>query len=1033
MHVLGPITTMTMIRRIFLVGICVLALLFAVALQTLSPRSNTIKQDHDSHSLSQTSFLELRSAPELKLDTKRDDNQLPGLLGGVLNPLLGGTASSTPAVPAVPVLPSALTPVLQAPVNAQPTVPEVSATPLPIQQAPLPPAPAPAPAPPAQAPAQQSGGGILGGIIGGLLGGGNAPVPLPDAPLAGPALAPAPAAPAPVAPAIPGADALNILGGLGGLVSDVIGKSGVLHGVVNGAGPAAPGVGPIALPDVSDIMKAAESAVSDNVPIGDVVAAVAGKVMDTVNEVANTLVPVLNETTSAIVPLADGVSAVLQHPPLGDVLGKVVDTLADFTAQVVNVTTPVLDAVDNLVPLPVDLSNIVQGAAGAVNEVAKGVNELLCDVQGVDAVSVILRKPCTELAASFATVLPDQISLSIVVTTQTGTENMLATVTNSAGSTILPILPSVNPLQAAASISAAQPLGTVAVSPALPAPLASQSLPISVSASSVPPSVAIIGPQPSSQSATAPLFSALQSALDSAKQSLSASLASSHLPTVPATQPSPISASFYTSVQPAPSIQPVASVQPAVSTWLLPSSSPLPSILVPVPVPSSSPRTNPSDILPGPCPGRGYTCDRCSSGWFCPNGVQPRRDTPCGYGWACDDCITGFFCVPDPATLSSGLQAAVCPDPPPAPLLPLTPSLPRPVLALPQGRYAGCYSDSTERALGDLMFLGQADGTPMDNRQCLDMCQKAGYKVAGTEDGTECYCGNYVYNSYLIDDSRCSSPCSGDSTTSCGGPWALAIYSPDGRVEVKQPAFTLTEPPPGTPETTLHIGGVRQTVVPVTMPVYMWPPPAGNVLPPVPSSSCTTNTPKTSCTTSAVPSIDAAGLLSSVGAIVSDAMLRASSVESVVLSRASTAMDGAKSMVNSGVSSVVGEMNSFISVVAQQTPNPLIGSMPGPVMPSCVGSGPGCVPAASGPMTTGEPTPWTGNLPIGSTPDSGTPGSGIPGSGSGDTPSGGTTPVVPLIVTYGNSKLSNSENAEDKDVSNSRQRRHTRGRIGAVP
>ncbi|KAL5930959.1 hypothetical protein ACKVWC_001005 [Pyricularia oryzae] len=811
---------MTILRQIALFGICVLALLSAVALQTPSLGSNTIEQDLNSHSLSQMPFLELRSEPELKLNIKRDDNQLPGLLGGVLNPLLGGAAPSTPAVPAAPVLPSALPPVLPAPENAQPSAPQVPATSLPIQQAPLP----PAPVLPAQTPAQQGGGGILGGIIGGLLGGGDAPAPLPEVPLPGPALAPSPAVPVPAAPAVPGADALNILGGLGGLVTDVIGKTGVLQGVVNGAGPAAPGLGPISLPDVSDIMKAAESAVSDNVPIGDVVAAVAGKVMDTVNEVANTLVPVLNETTSAIVPLADGVSAVLQHPPLGDVLGKVVDTLADFTAQVVNVTTPVLDAVDDLVPLPVSLSNIVQGAAGAVNEVAKGVNELLCDVQGVDAVSVILRKPCTELAASFATVLPEQSPLSIVVTSQTARQTCYLDLA----------------LAEAILVTGAQAAGS--------APMA-------------------------------------------------------------------------------------------------------------------------------------YSRE------------EIRRVAMAGHA----------------TTVSQDSSVSQIP------------------LHYPHPHFHGL-SRLYPRE-------GQADGTPMDNNQCLDMCKNAGYKLAGTEDGTECYCGNYVYNSYLIDDSRCSTPCSGDSTASCGGPWALAIYSPDGKVEVKEPAFTLTEPAPGTPETTLHIGGVRQTVVPVTMPVFMWPPPVGNVLPPMPSSSCTTNTPTTSCTKSAVPSIDAAGLLSSVGAIVSDAMIKASSVESAVLSRASTAIDGAKSMVNGGISSVVGEMNSFISVVAQQTSNPLIGVMPGPVIPSCVGSGPGCVPAASGPIPTGEPVPATGNPSVESTPGSGTPGPGIPSSGtpgSGDTPSDGATPGVPVIATYGQSKVSNSEKVDEEYASNIRQRRQARGRIGAM-
>lgn len=198
---------------------------------------------------------------------------------------------------------------------------------------------------------------------------------------------------------------------------------------------------------------------------------------------------------------------------------------------------------------------------------------------------------------------------------------------------------------------------------------------------------------------------------------------------------------------------------------------------MPAPSPSetaavpSLPRPN----AKGPCPDHGYTCDDCLDGWFCPPVQTPAWPAPCGYGWPCYHCESGWFCVPlleetpTPTLLVSGSTSSVV--------------IPTSLSATGGYLYAGCYADFSTRVLGKAEILDSRGG--MTNEQCVRFCQKQGLILAGTEDGAHCFCGDVLLGSALLSADHCNVTCTGDITnsTTCGGSWALSVWSPDGTAQ----------------------------------------------------------------------------------------------------------------------------------------------------------------------------------------------------------------------------------------------------------
>lgn len=89
--------------------------------------------------------------------------------------------------------------------------------------------------------------------------------------------------------------------------------------------------------------------------------------------------------------------------------------------------------------------------------------------------------------------------------------------------------------------------------------------------------------------------------------------------------------------------------------------------------------------------------------------------------------------------------------------------------------YAGCVTDDdpVEWALGNVVQWSDSN-TP---EECGWFCFYEGYDLFGLEAGGRCMCGHTLHqNSWLVNESECAWPCTGDSSKRCGGDWRVSFY-----------------------------------------------------------------------------------------------------------------------------------------------------------------------------------------------------------------------------------------------------------------
>ncbi|ELU12231.1 hypothetical protein CAPTEDRAFT_199909 [Capitella teleta] len=95
-------------------------------------------------------------------------------------------------------------------------------------------------------------------------------------------------------------------------------------------------------------------------------------------------------------------------------------------------------------------------------------------------------------------------------------------------------------------------------------------------------------------------------------------------------------------------------------------------------------------------------------------------------------------------------------------------------------RYKGCYEDKIEdgrRALEILAYKVDGNGVN-SNGICLGNCSRSEYTFAGTQAGTECWCGNnYDYDRYGPYPEECTRECRNHANETCGGNWRSQTYS----------------------------------------------------------------------------------------------------------------------------------------------------------------------------------------------------------------------------------------------------------------
>jgi len=104
----------------------------------------------------------------------------------------------------------------------------------------------------------------------------------------------------------------------------------------------------------------------------------------------------------------------------------------------------------------------------------------------------------------------------------------------------------------------------------------------------------------------------------------------------------------------------------------------------------------------------------------------------------------------------------------------VAPKQPAVVPAVGNYKSQGCYTEGVnERAL-------PGSGTASVNmtvQSCVSYCQNGGYKYAGIEYSTECFCGNAIATTAkTAPAAECNMLCGGDRFAYCGGPNRLNIY-----------------------------------------------------------------------------------------------------------------------------------------------------------------------------------------------------------------------------------------------------------------
>lgn len=87
-------------------------------------------------------------------------------------------------------------------------------------------------------------------------------------------------------------------------------------------------------------------------------------------------------------------------------------------------------------------------------------------------------------------------------------------------------------------------------------------------------------------------------------------------------------------------------------------------------------------------------------------------------------------------------------------------------------QYIGCFRDAWSRALDGASWQ---DGA-MTIERCIAFCAQRGFRYAGTQYASQCFCGN-SYDRYGTDGATCDVRCAGNSAQICGGSWANSVYA----------------------------------------------------------------------------------------------------------------------------------------------------------------------------------------------------------------------------------------------------------------
>ncbi|KAK7679646.1 hypothetical protein QCA50_017358 [Cerrena zonata] len=91
---------------------------------------------------------------------------------------------------------------------------------------------------------------------------------------------------------------------------------------------------------------------------------------------------------------------------------------------------------------------------------------------------------------------------------------------------------------------------------------------------------------------------------------------------------------------------------------------------------------------------------------------------------------------------------------------------------------APCARDSAARMFTDTLIAGPVLAARDTPAACVSFCIQNGFTKAGVEGGDECYCGNTFRDVPIaVDPTECNLPCQGALGVTCGGNFAIQLYT----------------------------------------------------------------------------------------------------------------------------------------------------------------------------------------------------------------------------------------------------------------
>ncbi|KAL2073759.1 hypothetical protein VTL71DRAFT_11085 [Oculimacula yallundae] len=93
----------------------------------------------------------------------------------------------------------------------------------------------------------------------------------------------------------------------------------------------------------------------------------------------------------------------------------------------------------------------------------------------------------------------------------------------------------------------------------------------------------------------------------------------------------------------------------------------------------------------------------------------------------------------------------------------------------------GCYVEDAKLPILDINFNPSGDAS-LSIPKCWQTCYQGFYKYAGVQNGNQCWCGSYIGGEWTSNQADCNSPCTGNTTTFCGGPSLIQIFKAEANV-----------------------------------------------------------------------------------------------------------------------------------------------------------------------------------------------------------------------------------------------------------